>query len=94
MNARAPASISRNSTVAESSCQKLEHGTLWSRNSHVFVYLVTDPKPMDFRLFLLRHIALLRGLFRWTNRLLIPRRLWKARLVYCPPPTSTRSSAY
>ena len=46
---------------------------------HVFVYLVTHPSPMDFRLFLLRHTALLRVLFRWTIRLLLPRQLAKAR---------------
>ena len=37
---------------------------------------------MDFRLFLLRHVPLFRVLFRWTIRLLFPRPLWKARLVY------------
>jgi hypothetical protein len=37
---------------------------------------------MDFRLFLLRHTALLRVVFRWTVRLLFPRKLWKARLAY------------
>jgi hypothetical protein len=61
---------------------KLPIGVLPTLDSHVFVYLVTDPKPMDFRLFLLRLIPLLRVLFRWTIRLLIPRPLWKARLVY------------
>ena len=59
---------------------KLPIGVLPTLDSHVFVYLVTDPTPMDFRLFLLRHIPLLRVLFRWTIRLLIPRPLWKARL--------------
>jgi hypothetical protein len=49
---------------------------------HVFVYLVTHPSPMDFRLFLLRHVPLLRVIFQWTIRLLFPRSLWKARLVY------------
>jgi hypothetical protein len=49
---------------------------------HVFVYLVTHPSPMDFRLFLLRHSALLRVLLRWTVRLLFPRQLSKARLAY------------
>jgi hypothetical protein len=34
---------------------------------HVFVYLVTHPSPMDFRLFLLRHTALLRALNRWSD---------------------------
>lgn len=37
---------------------------------------------MDFRLFLLRHVPLLRVLYRWTIRLLFPRPLWKASLVY------------
>ena len=37
---------------------------------------------MDFRLFLLRHVPLLRVLFRWTVRLLLPRQLSKARLAY------------
>jgi hypothetical protein len=49
---------------------------------HVFVYLVTHPSPMDFRVFLLRHAALLRALPRWTVRLLLPRQLSKARLAY------------
>ena len=49
---------------------------------HVLVYLVTHPSPMDFRLFLLRHMALLRVLVRWTVRLLFPRQLSKARLAY------------
>jgi hypothetical protein len=49
---------------------------------HVLVYLVTRPSPMDFRLFLLRHVALLRVLFRWIVRLLLPRKLVKARLAY------------
>jgi hypothetical protein len=47
-----------------------------------FVCLVTRPSPMDFRLFLLRHTGLLRGLYRWTIRLLIPRPLRKAKLAY------------
>ena len=40
--------------------------------NHVFVYLVTSPVPMDFRLFLLRHAEVLRGLDRWTVRVLVP----------------------
>jgi hypothetical protein len=61
---------------------KLPIGVLPGFDSHVFVYLVTHPSPMDFRLFLLRHTALLRVLFRWTVRLLFPRQLSKARLAY------------
>ena len=41
-------------------------------DEHVFLYLVTRPDPMDFRVFLVRHSELLRGLFRWTIRVLFP----------------------
>jgi hypothetical protein len=61
---------------------KLPIGMQPHADSHVFVYLVTRPSPMDFRLFLLRHVPLLRVLFRWTIRLLVPRKLVKARLAY------------
>ncbi len=61
---------------------KLPIGILPGLDAYVFVYLVTQPSPMDFRLFLLRHIALFRVLFRWTVRLLIPRQLSKARVAY------------
>jgi hypothetical protein len=61
---------------------KLPIGIRPELDSHVFVYLVTAPSPMDFRLFLLRHVPLLRVLFRWTIRLLFPRPLWKARPAY------------
>ncbi len=49
---------------------------------HVFMYLVTTPVPWDFRLFLLRHIPLLRQLSRWTIRLLFPKPLVRARQSY------------
>jgi hypothetical protein len=49
---------------------------------YIFVYLVTDPMPVDFRTFLGRHAELLRGLRTWTVRLLFPRHLFKARLRY------------
>src|SRR4029453_5822404 len=61
---------------------KLPIGMQPHADAHVFVYLVTRPSPMDFRLFLLRHVPLLRVLFRWTVRLLLPRKLVKARLAY------------
>ena len=54
---------------------KLPIGMQPHADTHVFVYLVTRPSPMDFRLFLLRHVPLLRVLFRWTVRLLLPRKL-------------------
>jgi len=49
---------------------------------YVFVYLVTDPVPVDFRAFLRRHAELLRSLQGWTIRLLLPRHLIKARERY------------
>ena len=61
---------------------KLPIGVPPSIEPHVFAYLMTRPSPMDFRLFLLRHTALLRVMFRWNIRLLFPRKLWKARLAY------------
>jgi hypothetical protein len=61
---------------------KLPIGTRPFDHPHVLVYLVIQPSPMDFRLFLLRHTALLRVLVRWTIRLLIPRQLSKAALAY------------
>jgi hypothetical protein len=61
---------------------KLPIGVQPYAHPHVFLYLVTRPSPMDFRLFLLRHTALLRVLVKWTIRLLFPRKLGKATLVY------------
>lgn len=40
------------------------------------------PSPWDFRLFLLRHVALLEALSHWTIRLLFPKPLVKARHAY------------
>lgn len=42
---------------------------------HVFLYLVTNPNPLDFRGFLHRHAPLLRVLNRWEIRLLVSERL-------------------
>ena len=61
---------------------KLPIGTQPYAHPHVFVYLVTHRSPMDFRMFLLRHSALLRVLVRWTVRLLFPRQLSKTKLAY------------
>jgi len=49
---------------------------------HVFVYLATRPSPMDFRLFLLRHTALLQALHGWTIRLVFPRQFVDAQTAY------------
>lgn len=51
---------------------KLPIGFEPSRSDYVFVYLITSPVPMDFRLFLLRHAEVLRALRRWTIRVLVP----------------------
>jgi hypothetical protein len=51
---------------------KLPIGISDRDEDHLFVYLVTSPVPMDFRLFLLRHAELLRSLYRWTIRVLVP----------------------
>jgi hypothetical protein len=47
---------------------------------HVLVYLARSSSPMDFRLFLLRHLELLNALSHWTIRVLFPRSLaWAMR---------------
>lgn len=51
---------------------KMPIGVEPSGIDHVFVYLVTQPDPMDFRIFLLRHADLLRWLCRWRVRVLFP----------------------
>ena len=48
----------------------------------VFVYLVNRRIPVDFRQFLIRHLALLRFVRTWTVRLLVPRRFRKAVALY------------
>ena len=35
---------------------------------HVFIYLARSPSPMDFRVFILRHLELLNALSFWTIR--------------------------
>jgi hypothetical protein len=52
---------------------KLPIGVSPDGRSHVFLYLLTDPLPHDFRAFLRRHAELLRSLPAWTIRLLVPR---------------------
>ena len=48
----------------------------------VFLYLVNRRIPVDFRQFLIRHLALLRFVRTWTVRLLVPRRFRKAIALY------------
>jgi hypothetical protein len=52
------------------------------RDRHVFVYLVRQTIPTDFRVFLLRHADLLRALYEWTIRIVVPRRFRKAASLY------------
>jgi hypothetical protein len=57
---------------------KLPIGLGTDGRTYVFLYLVTRPLPVDFRLFLERHAELLRSLPAWTLRLLVPRHLTDA----------------
>jgi hypothetical protein len=49
---------------------------------HVFMYLARSPSPMDFRVFILRHLELLNALGFWTIRVLFPRSLAKSMEAY------------
>jgi hypothetical protein len=42
---------------------------------HVFIYLARSASPMDFRVFILRHLELLNALGFWTVRVLFPQSL-------------------
>src|SRR5204863_3694712 len=61
---------------------KLPIGVQHYRTDHVLLYLVVSPVPMDFRLFLFRHAELLRPLYRWTIRVLVPQPFTKAIPVF------------
>jgi len=61
---------------------KLPIGVQSDRTDHVFLYLVTRPIPVDFRLFLLGHAELIRALTRWTIRVLVPQPFAKAIRVF------------
>ena len=54
---------------------KLPIGYDGDRRRHVFMYLARSPSPMDFRVFILRHLELLNALGFWTIRVLFPRSL-------------------
>ena len=49
---------------------------------HVFLYLATREVPADFRVFLLRHADLLKWVYEWTIRVVLPRRIRKAAALY------------
>ena len=61
---------------------KLPIGVDPGDDAHVFLYLITQMIPVDFRAFLHRHVELLRALSRWTVRLLVPRHLTRAEPLY------------
>ena len=48
----------------------------------VFLYLLTRPSPVDFRAFLRRHSHLLKRLYEWRVRVLVPQRLTRATAAY------------
>jgi hypothetical protein len=52
------------------------------RYRHVFVYLVRQTIPNDFRVWLWRHGDLFRALHEWTVRIVFPKRLYKARALH------------
>ena len=54
---------------------KLPIGYEPDQYGHVFIYLVGNRSPMDFRVFILRHLELLNALGFWTIRVLFPRSL-------------------
>jgi len=53
---------------------KLPIGVDADSRTHVFLFLVTQQRPTDFRAFLERHAELWRGLPAWTIRLLVPQK--------------------
>ena len=61
---------------------KLPVGIGGDGRTYVFVYLVTRPLPVDFRMFLERHAELFRALPAWTLRLLVPHHLTNAIAAY------------
>jgi hypothetical protein len=71
---RGSCSASRGTTVRYFA-DKLSIGFEKHGYRHVFVYLARSPSPIDFRLFLLRHLELLNALSHWTIRVLFPRAL-------------------
>jgi hypothetical protein len=54
---------------------KLPVGYDRDHRRHVFMYFARGPSPMDFRVFILRHLELLNALGFWTIRVLFPRSL-------------------
>ncbi len=61
---------------------KLPIGVDPIRDRYVFTYLVTRRVPVDFRAFLVRHITMLKLLYQWRVRVLVPKRFEKAIPVF------------
>jgi hypothetical protein len=61
---------------------KLPIGYDPERRRHMFLYLARSPSPMDFRVFILRHLELLNALGFWTIRVLFPKSMGRARDAY------------
>ena len=61
---------------------KLPIGVDWVSSRYVFLYLMTRRQPMDFRMFLMRHLPLWRSLPRWTLRVLVPKPLVTVQAAY------------
>jgi len=57
---------------------KLPIGYEPDRRRHVFLYLARSASPMDFRVFILRHLDLLNALGFWTIRVLFPKSMGHA----------------
>jgi hypothetical protein len=51
---------------------KLPIGVSHDGRRHAFLYLLVNPLPLDFRVFLRRHAELLRALPAWSVQLLVP----------------------
>jgi hypothetical protein len=61
---------------------KLPIGYETDRRRHVFLYPARSPSPMDFRVFILRHLELLNALGFWTIRVLFPKSMGHAKDAY------------
>ena len=61
---------------------KLPIGYDRDHRRHVFMYLARSPSPMDFRVFILRHLELLNALGFWTIRVLFRRSLARSMEAY------------
>ena len=61
---------------------KLPIGYDGDHRRYVFMYLARSPSPMDFRVFILRHLELLNALGFWTIRVLFPRSLAESMEAY------------